>query len=96
MEYLAKAQAKVLGPRLKAMNDRLTALEAQAGIGPESKTLADNYHGVWRDGQQHERGTLVTHRSSLWLCTKGTTGKPGNSQSWRLVSKNGQAPRDTK
>lgn len=56
----------------------------------EKKTLADDYKGVWRNGQFHERGSLATHAGGLWLCLIDTHDKPGTSKSWRLVAKGGK------
>lgn len=93
MTLLAKGTASVLRPILKSLMARLDRLEGLAGLGPESKNLADSYKGSWAWGQAHERGTLLTDRSSLWMCVKDTTARPGDDhESWRLVSKHGKAP----
>ena len=97
MTLLAKGTAAVLRPILKSLMTRLDTLEGLAGISPESKNLADSYKGTWQWGKQHQRGTLLTDRSSLWLCTKDTSARPGDDhESWRLVSKHGKAPERSK
>ena len=56
----------------------------------EQKSLADWYRGVWRSGQSHERGNLVTDKGALWLCLSDTTARPGTNKDWRLVAKGGK------
>lgn len=89
LEALAKATAQPI----KALMQRVAALEAQAGIATHEKDVADYYRGTWKWADIHTRGTLITDKGSLWLCLKGTDTRPGESDDWRLVSKQGGKPR---
>ena len=59
---------------------------------PLTKNLADHYAGIWRWGDSHTRGTLITDHGSLWLCLDDTEKRPGTNGAWRLVSKRGKQP----
>jgi len=51
--------------------------------------------GVYRPGTPYERGDAVTHGGSLWIAQKDDpTGKPGESEDWRLAVKKGRDGRD--
>jgi hypothetical protein len=51
------------------------------------------YRGVWREGE-HEPGDVVTWGGSAWHCNEKTTEKPGASQHWRLMVKEGRPGKD--
>ena len=87
-----EAVARAVAPPIRKLAERVDALEALAGIGPEQKTIADCYMGVWKWGSTHKRGHMVTDHGSLWMCIKDTDGRPNTSRSWRLISKNGKPP----
>lgn len=72
--YVARALAE--------RDRRLDALEAQ-----QSKSLADLYRGSYQPNGHYDRGCLVNDHSSLWLCMRATSARPGDSADWRLVLK---------
>lgn len=89
-----EAVAKAIAPHIKALAARLDQLESQiAGASAQTANLADAYDGVWRAGKQYQRGQLVTHKGSLWLAEVGSNCEPGTGSAWKMVSKNGKAPR---
>lgn len=52
---------------------------------------AQIYRGVYREGEQYERGDTVTYSSSLWHCNAPTTARPEDkSPDWMLAVKRGQ------
>jgi hypothetical protein len=53
----------------------------------EKGNLADAYRGTHEQGQIYERGDLLTHSGSLWICLHETQDKPGASPDWRMVAK---------
>jgi hypothetical protein len=53
------------------------------------------YRGVFRDGQDYERGDMVTWAGSLWHCDSETKDKPG-TDSWTLAAKKGRDGKDAK
>ena len=89
LEANAKALASVLRPRLKAIDARLAALEAQSKAlrTQQQKSLADDYTGTWRTDVKYKRGSLSTHKGSLWLSLADTEQAPGTNSDWRMVSK---------
>jgi hypothetical protein len=53
------------------------------------------YRGVWKDGQNCERGDTVTWGGSLWHCNETTRDKPGDgTKAWSLAAKRGRDGRD--
>lgn len=53
------------------------------------------YRGVFKEGQEYERGDMVTWGGSLWHCDAPTTDKPG-TESWTLAAKKGRDGKDGK
>lgn len=53
------------------------------------------YKGVWREGS-HEQGDVVTWGGSAWHCQRATADKPGTSDAWRLMVKEGARGKDGK
>lgn len=51
------------------------------------------YREVWRDGE-YDRGDVVTWGGSAWHCQEKTTDKPGTSQAWKLMVKEGARGKD--
>ena len=49
-----------------------------------------HHAGTWKEGA-FKGGALVTDKGSLWLAKRATTGRPGQSDAWQLVVKNGHA-----
>lgn len=50
--------------------------------------------GVYKAGQQYEAGDAVTFGGSLWIAQKSTSGKPQDSDDWRLAVKRGRDGKD--
>lgn len=51
------------------------------------------YRGVFKDGDDYERGDMVTWGGSLWHCDTPTKEKPG-TESWTLAAKKGRDGKD--
>lgn len=45
------------------------------------------YAGIWSEGKEYQPGHVATHSSALWVCTKGTKTKPGDSADWHLLER---------
>lgn len=75
------------------------ALEVAAMLTSGTKAVAGFrmpvmiYREVWREGE-YERGDVVTWTGSAWHCQQKTTGKPGESDDWKMIVKKGAAGRD--
>lgn len=53
--------------------------------------------GVYKAGEQYERGDMVTWGGSLWLAQRATDAKPDTADSgWRLACKKGRDGKDAK
>ena len=78
-DVIAAAMQKTLDPVTK----RLDALEA--------RELSVEYAGVYTENKRHKARQLTTRGGSLWLCLRDTTGRPGDSDSWKLIVKRGEA-----
>lgn len=52
------------------------------------------WRGVHEQGERYAEGSLTTRDGSLWLAVRTTTERPGRSDHWRLVVKNGSYNRD--
>jgi hypothetical protein len=58
------------------------------------KTSAILYREVWREGE-YQHGDVVTWGGSAWHCQAAkTTGKPGVSDDWKMMVKQGAHGRD--
>lgn len=62
------------------MRKRITDIEAKAM----------RYSGVWSEGTSYGIGAATTDKGSLWLCQRPTAERPGLSDAWKLVVKQGQ------
>ncbi|HZF97721.1 MAG TPA: hypothetical protein VEY92_05680 [Pseudoxanthomonas sp.] len=79
---------KLLGeqePRLKAIEDKLKALESSIA---ERKGF--EYQGIYEQGVEYMRGDFVTHAGSLWHANTKTNARPGESNKWTLAVKKGR------
>ena len=65
----------------RALDKRIAELEAR----PELR-----HCGVWRE-KSYKAASFVTHAGGLWLLTKATKQRPGQSAAWTLVCKSGHA-----
>jgi len=53
--------------------------------------------GVYKSGEQYQRGDMVTWGGSLWLAQRDTDAKPDTPESgWRLAVKRGRDGKDAK
>jgi hypothetical protein len=70
--------------------DTAIVSEAEGGPGP---FLIDR--GVFREGQDYQKGDAVTWGGSVWFAQEPTTEKPGEgSKAWRLAVKRGRDGKD--
>jgi hypothetical protein len=51
------------------------------------------YRDIWRQAE-YERGDVVTHGGSAWHCQRKTEERPGTSDAWRLMVKEGARGKD--
>jgi len=51
------------------------------------------YRGVWKEGE-FDHGDVVTWGGSAWHSQRKTTGKPGESDDWKMMVKQGAHGRD--
>ncbi len=89
------ANAKVFSEYVETVEKRLLELARKVHTleNAQTKSLADDYRGVWQPGT-HDRGAVVTMAGSLWLCFRTTTAKPGAGDDWRLIVKRGADGKD--
>ena len=75
-------------------NTRLDGLEARiAAIESEPRALS--YAGTFQENRTFEKNTAVTHRGSLWVSVRATSGEPGSDDSgWLLACKRGRDGKD--
>jgi hypothetical protein len=52
--------------------------------------------GVYKSGEEYEKGDGVTYAGSFWIAQRDTKDAPGNSDSWRLAVKRGRDGKDSK
>lgn len=84
-EPVVRAVAGVLKEQLQRIADQFRDVDRRLD---EMKTnLADAYAGVYRDGNEYQRGQLVTHGGGLWLVMRDTDNRPGTSDAMRLIVK---------
>ena len=53
------------------------------------------YRDVFKEGEEYQRGDLVTWGGSLWHCDTPTKAKPGTDE-WTLAAKKGRDGKDAK
>lgn len=53
------------------------------------------YRGVFKDGEEYDRGDMATWAGSLWHCDVPTKEKPG-TESWTLACKKGRDGKDAR
>lgn len=85
---LGQAMRDTYGRRIDALEQRLKALEAGG-----AKSLIDAYRGTYKDGEQYQRGQLITHQGSLWFCGMDTNSRPGTGPHWTMAVKAGRDAR---
>lgn len=58
------------------------------------------YRGIFRDGEQYERGDAVTFGGNLWHCDEPTTEKPAEKKAgvgpWTIAAKRGRDGKDAR
>ena len=89
----AEALLGDLKPLLAAIVDKHMAMEKRMAV-IEQRSIADlfteAYKGVWRPGDDHPKGALITDRGSLWIALAQTNSRPGESPHWQLCVKSGR------
>lgn len=68
--------------------------ESDQSFSVELGVPAMIYRGVFKEGEQYEKGDTVTWGGSIWHCDQGTTEKPDASKAWRLAVKRGRDGKD--
>lgn len=51
--------------------------------------------GVYKSGQEYEKGDGVTYGGCFWICQKDGAGTPGSGDDWRLSVKRGRDGRES-
>ena len=46
--------------------------------------------GVWKDGEEYQKGDVVTFGGSVFFAQKATADKPTTSDAWRMSVKRGR------
>lgn len=90
LAYFGKALEAIalLLTRTKALEQRLTALEAEPRL---------KYAGVYKQGMAYSAGATVTWGGSLWIAKDTTTETPGDgATAWQLAVKRGRDGKDAK
>ena len=86
MQLFAEAEGRDVGlhhwasARVHELERRFAELEAKAMT----------YGGTWKEDTAYGLGTACTDRGSMWLVQRATTDRPGTSDAWRLIVKQGQ------
>lgn len=81
---LVSALAFAHEEQLRALNDRIKALEARPTL---------RFLGTWaenRDVGSFGEGACLTHHGSLWIAKRVTSDEPGRSNAWQLAVKRGR------
>lgn len=73
----------IMATTLAKQSERLAALEA-GGI---------KYMGVWQAANAYGKGSLVTHKGSMWHANADTAREPGDGKEWTLAVKAGKDAR---
>ena len=73
--------------RQNALTARVIELEARPSLEDA---------GVWDEREQYRLGEVVTHDGSAWVFRGTKNGRPGHSNSWRLLVKRGKDGRDAR
>jgi hypothetical protein len=73
--------------------------EGLADIAKRIGALEDGgvrYLGVWQAANAYSRGSLVTHRGSMWHANADTSREPGEGKDWTLAVKSGRDGKDVR
>jgi hypothetical protein len=72
--------------RLCALEERLASLEVRMKERPAN--LADYFKGPYIEGTLYRRGEMALRQGACWLSlTDQNDGLPGQSETWRMISK---------
>jgi hypothetical protein len=85
VEMRTGALSMTLGRRLDDTEPDTSRLELR--IAELEKRQMVQYGGIWREGKEHQRGTLITDRGTLWFCHTTTRARPGTTDDWQLMAK---------
>ena len=77
-----------------ATREEIEALVDERFRDVQTRTLADTYRGVWKDGEAYQRGDTTTWGGNLFLALADTSGKPADTRDWQLITKRGRDGRD--
>jgi hypothetical protein len=88
----AAAHAAIVKTAVRTLVEQINRLEARLDAGPFK------FMGVYTQGQDYQKGHVVTDRGSLWHCNLPTRERPGTSGSyaWTLCVKRGNDGRDAR
>jgi hypothetical protein len=91
-ESLATVTGAVVAAAVRFLADRIDEVETRLDAGPFK------FMGVYTQGQDYQKGHVVTDRGSLWHCNLPTRERPGTSGSyaWTLCVKRGNDGRDAR
>lgn len=79
------------GAQIDYDGERSLILRAKDGSEKILKTSMPIDRGYWRRGDSCEKGDMVTHDGSLWMCLQETKEKPGyGKDEWRLAARKGK------
>ena len=70
--------------------DLMSEVDKRLAEAIAAQPPAMHHAGTWKEGA-FKGGALVTDKGSLWLAKRATTARPGQSDAWQLVVKNGRA-----
>lgn len=70
-----------------ATHEELKAVAQEVFADFQVRTFADIYTGVYKPGENYQRGNFTTWGGSLWLALRDTKAKPGETPDWKLVVK---------
>lgn len=88
---------KSIAVDVKNDRDCFVSIETSGGAVTEKQFTvpAMIYRGVFREGEQYERGDTVTWAGSTWHCNDATSDKPvDGGKSWTLSVKKGRDGKD--
>jgi hypothetical protein len=52
------------------------------------------YRGGFVEGREYTPGDVVTRGGSMWVCVRGGSDRPGDTDAWQLAVRRGSRGRD--
>jgi hypothetical protein len=78
-----KKMGELIGKELRALRERIDALEAQSSL---------KYVGTWKAGGDYKPGQVVSYEGGMWHCKALTGTRPSRcAEAWQLCVKSGRA-----